>query len=268
MRPARPITLALACLVCACASLPAAAAAVTERATLHAGFSPDRAGASTTISFGFHIQTTDGLAPPPLASIDLHMPAGVDYTDTTLGLAICAPAALQAKGLQGCSPNSRLGFGTAFVEVPFGVGSGQEFPEIQALMGPSHNGNEVILFYANGVTPVSAQLVFEGEVLPDKGAFGSQLKLQVPAIASVPGGPGVSIVDVKSTIGPSRLTYYRHSHGRRIAFHPKGVSVPEHCPRHGFPFMAQFVFQDGSSTSTSTTVPCPARRHRQRSPFS
>lgn len=260
MRTSRLLTVAIAALALAC--LATSAGAETEKVTLQAGFAPDRAGESTTISFGFHIQTTEGLAPPPLAGIDLHMPAGIDYTATTLGLAICKPAALQAKGLAGCPANSRLGFGTAFVEVPFGVGAGHEFPEIQALMGPPHNGNEVVLFYANGETPVLAQLVFEGEVLPDTGAFGSQLKLAVPAISSVPEGPDVSIVNVRSTIGPSGLIYYRHSHGRKIAYHPRGVSVPEHCPRHGFPFLGQFVFQDGTRASASTTVPCPApRRH-------
>jgi hypothetical protein len=254
------LTAALVLLAAAC-SFPAGAAAVSEKATLHAGFSPDRLGAPTTISFGFHIATDEGLAPPPMTSLALRMPAGINYSTTTLGLAICHPEALLAGGLAGCSPNSRLGYGSAFVEVPFGVGSGHEIPEIQAVMGPPRNGNLVVLFYANGVFPVSAQLVFSGEVLPDSGAFGSRLATEVPPITSVPGGPDVSIVSVQSTIGPSHLTYYRHRHGRLVAFHPEGVSVPSRCPRHGFPFAAEFTFQDGSRTSASTTVPCPPRRH-------
>jgi hypothetical protein len=246
----------------ACACLPVRAWATSETATLHAAFTPDRLGASTTISFGFHIATSEGLAPPPLTGLDLRMPAGIDYATTTLGLAICQPAVLEAEGLAGCSPNSRLGFGSAYVEVPFGVGSGHELPEIQALMGPPHDGNLVVLFYADGQTPVEAHLVFTGELLPASGAFGSQLATEVPPIASVPGGPDVSVVSVQSTIGPSQLTYYRHSHGRLVAFHPEGVSVPEHCPRGGFPFRAEFRFQDGSRTVASTTVPCPPRRRR------
>ncbi len=151
---------ALSLLACAC--LPASASATSETATLHAAFTPDRLGASTTISFGFHIATSEGLAPPPLTSLDLRMPAGIDYATTTLGLAICQPAALEAKGVAGCPPNSRLGFGSAYVEVPFGADSGHELPEIQALMGPPHDGNLVVLFYANGQTPVEAHLVFTG----------------------------------------------------------------------------------------------------------
>jgi hypothetical protein len=264
MRKLRPLTaVAAALLVCwSIVDRPAPAAAVTERATLHASFSPNRLGTPTTIGFGFDVSTAEGLAPPPLSDIDLHIPAGMDFTQTTLGLAICNPVSLQAHGLAGCPPNSRLGYGSASVEVPFGTGSGHELPEIQALMGPPHNNNMVVLFYANGQTPVFAQLVFKGEVLPASGAFGSQLATSVPPIPSVPNGPNVSIVSVNATIGPSHLTYYKHRHGHLVAFHPRGVSIPERCPRGGFPFSADFTFQDGSTTSASTTVPCPPRRRR------
>lgn len=251
-------------LLLACAFMPASASATSETATLHAAFTPDRLGASTTISFGFHIATSEGLAPPPLTSLDLRMPAGIDYATTTLGLAICQPAVLEEKGVAGCPPNSRLGFGSAYVEVPFGTDSGHELPEIQALMGPPHDGNLVVLFYANGETPVEAHLVFTGELLPASGAFGSQLAAEVPPIASVPGGPDVSVVSVQSTIGPSQLTYYRHSHGHLVAFHPEGVSVPEHCPRGGFPFSAKFSFQGGSGAQANAAVPCPRRSSHGR----
>jgi hypothetical protein len=254
--------LATLTLVLAGALAPASALAVSEDATLNASFSPDRLGTPTTVTFAFHLATSEGTAPPPLTSLDLKMPAGMNYTTTTLGLAICQPAALLARGLAGCPPNSRLGFGSADVEVPFGTGAGHEIPEVQAVAGPSPNGNLVVLFYANGLYPVSAQLTFSGEVLPAGGHFGSQLAVNVPLVTSVPGGPDVSIVTVTTTIGPSRLTYYRHVHDRLVAFHPQGVSVPEHCPHGGFPFAAEFGFQDASSTSASTTVPCPPARRR------
>jgi hypothetical protein len=251
-------TLAGATVMLALAIAPATAGAMaSEKATLQTSFEPDRLGVSTTIGFSFSVATVEGLAPPPLSNIVLHMPAGMNYTDTNLGLAVCQPETLQREGLKGCPVNSRLGSGSAFVEVPFGDGAGHELPEIQAVMGPSNNGNIVVLFYANGETPVSAQLVFRGEVQPASGIFGSQLATAVPAIPSVPGGNNVAIVSVKATIGPQGLTYYKHVHGRRVAFHPTGIGVPEHCPHGGFPFSADFTFEDGSATSASTTVPCP-----------
>jgi hypothetical protein len=251
------LALALVCLLA-----PASALAVSERATLNASFSPDRLGAPTTITFGFHLETAEGTAPPPLTGLNLKMPAGLNYTRTTLGLAICQPSALLAGGVAGCPADSRLGFGSADVEVPFGTGAGHEIPEVQAVAGPSPKGNLVVLFYANGLYPVSAQLTFSGEVLPAYGRFGSQLATNVPLVTSVPGGPDVSVVSVTSTIGPNHLTYYKHVHGQLVPFRPRGVSVPEHCPRGGFPFAAEFHFEEDGSASASTTVPCPAARHR------
>src|SRR5258707_1210388 len=141
---ARTTLLALSLAVMLIASLPSGAAASGETATLHAGFSPDRLGAGTTISFGFHLATSEGLAPPPL-----------------------------------------------------------------------------------------------------KGAAG---------------GPEVSTGGGKSRMGQSPPLYSRHSHGRRVPFRPKGVSVPEHCPHGGFPFSGEFTFQDGSHTSARTTIPCPREK--------
>jgi hypothetical protein len=258
-------TLAVAATLLACGCTPAAAGALaSETATLKPTFEPDRLGASTTIGFSFTVATTEGLAPPPLTSIDMHMPAGMNYAETNLGLAICQPESLQKEGLAGCPANSRLGSGSAYVEVPFGDGAGQELPEVQAVMGPPNNGNIVVLFYANGKTPVSAQLVFKGEVQPASGIFGSQLVTTVPAIPSVPDGPNVSIVSVKATIGPQGLIYTKHVHGRVVHFRPTGIGVPEHCPHGGFPFSASFTFEDGSSTSTTATVPCPAHSARRK----
>lgn len=252
MTRARTFTLAL--LICGCLAGSAQAA---QTATLQASFIPNRLGASTTIGFGFKIASTTGGLPSPLTHLSLRLPKGMNYVTTTLGLAICRPEALVAKGLSGCSPNSRLGFGSAYVEVPFGQGAGHEIPDIQALMGPPHEGNIVILFYADGRAPVYAQIVFQGELLPGSGPFGGSLDAAIPLIPSVTNGPPVSIIDVKSTIGPDHLTYYKKVHGKTVGYHPQGISVPTTCPKGGFPFSADFSFLDGSTVTATHNVPCP-----------
>jgi hypothetical protein len=235
-------------------------ASAAETATLHTSFSPDRLGASTTIGFGFEIAAADGGIPSPLESLSLKMPPGISYLTTSLGLATCQPAALLARGLAGCSPNSRLGHGSAYVEVPFGASSGREIPDIEALMGPPDGPNFVVLFYANGVEPIDAQFVFEGELIAGSQTLGGSLDAAVPLIPSVAGGPPVSIIRVNATIGPAGLTYYERAHGHTVSFHPRGVSVPLSCPKGGFQFSARFTFQDGTSALASSTVPCPPRR--------
>lgn len=247
------ITLTL--LLCAC--LPAAGQA-QELVSLHTSFTPDRLGAQTTIGFGFTVKTPDGSLPSPLTHIALRIPKGMEYLSTTLGLAICKPKELEAKGLSGCPVNSRLGFGKARVEVPFGSTAGREIPHIYALMGPEHNNNMVVLFYADGREPVFAQLVFEGELLPDSGPFGSNLSTPIPEIKGVTGGPPVSIINVESTIGPEHLLYEKRVHGHIVHFHPRGVEIPDTCPRGGFRFQGDFSFADGTTVRATSTVRCPS----------
>jgi hypothetical protein len=257
----RLVGLGGALLACVLVAAPSTASAIASpTAVLHTSFSPNRLGASTTIGFGFDLTGTNGSVPPPLRSVSLKLPPGINYLTTTLGLAICQPAALLERGLAGCPPNSRLGFGSAYVEVPFGETSGHEIPDIQALMGPPHNGNIVVLFYADGREPVYAQLVFAGELIAGSQTLGGSLNAAIPLVPSVPAGPPVSIVKVRTTIGPAHLTYYERKHGRTISFHPQGVSLPLRCPRGGFAFSAGFSFEDGTSTVANAIVPCPPPR--------
>jgi hypothetical protein len=258
-RSPRPKSLALALAVIAAASAGSVAPAAAETASLHASFSPDRLGASTTIGFSFHLTADGGGLPAPLSTISLTLPPGIDYLSTTLGLSICKPAVLALRGPGGCPPNSRLGSGSALVEVPFGSGAGKEIPEIQAVMGPPAHDNIVVLFYANGLSPILAQIVMQAELVAGSDTLPGRLETQVPLIASVPGGPPVSILSVTAKIGPAGLTYYERRHGHRVAFHPRGVAVPQRCPRGGFRFSARFTFTDATTAATSYSVPCPPR---------
>ncbi len=242
----------------------AAGAQGSQLVKLQASFSPDRYGASTTIDFGFTISSSEGGLPSPLTHVDLRMPPGTNYLTSQLGIDECEAQWLLEKGLSGCPANSRLGKGSAFVEVPFGENAGHEIPEIEALMGPPHNNNVVVLFYANGLAPVYAQIVFQGELLSGGNAFGEDLAAAIPLIPSVTNGPPVSIINVKSTIGPNGLTYYKRVHGRQVGYKPEGISVPEHCPKAGYLFSADFGFLDGSRTTASTRIPCPPPAHRHK----
>jgi hypothetical protein len=257
------LTIVVAVLV-ACCFVPAAAGAA-QTVILRTSFSPDRLGASTTIGFDFHIAGTTGATPSPLTSVRLSLPPGIGYITTTLGLAVCTPARLLGKGLDGCSPNSRLGTGTALVEAPLGSESVHETAGVQLLMGPPRQGKLVVLFYTTALDPIPAELVFQGELLTGSEVLGGSLEIAVPLVASIPDALPVSILSVQARIGPSGLTYYRRARGRSVAFHPQGVSVPTSCPAGGFRFSANFSFLDGSSAVADSTVPCPsARRGRSR----
>jgi hypothetical protein len=243
------------------ATLPAPAAAA-ERAALQVRFSPERLGQSTTVGFSYQL-TGEGGVPPPLTRIVLHTTAGLSYLGSTLGLAFCEPLQLVLFGAGGCPANSRIGSGSAQVAVPLGPGGTAETASIQAFMARPQGEQFVVLFTARGTSPVAAQLFFQAEWNPGSGSAAGSLNTAVPLVPTVPNGADVSIVSASATLGPGDYFYTRRVHGRTVRFRPRGVSLPERCPRGGFPFSAQFYFSDGSSTSASADVSCP-RPHSVR----
>lgn len=244
-----------ACLVL-CGCLPEAATG-SQIVKIDTGYSPNQLGANTTVSFGFRIASAAGGVPSPLISVDLRLPSGMGLFTSTLGLDTCYPEPLLALGPEGCPSNARIGFGRAIAEVLVEHQIMTEPATVTAYMGPSDHERIVVLFYADGESPVSAQLVFPGQLYSDSGAYGERLSTAVPLIPTMPDGPDISVVRFESTIGPRHLTYTQRVHGRTVRFRPAGITVPERCPRGGFPFAAEFDFQDGSHVVARHRVPCP-----------
>jgi hypothetical protein len=147
-RPAAALIVAYVCIV--------SSASAAQTATLKVAFSPDRAGARTTITLSLRIF---GSPPAPVTSFDLRLPAGMGIATSTLGEANCRRAALLALGLAGCSPDARLGFGTATAVVPLEPHSVQETATTEALMGEPAEDRLEVLFYLEASSPVYAQLV-------------------------------------------------------------------------------------------------------------
>lgn len=224
---------------------------------LKVAFDPDRPGARTTIELALQMSGPEGIPPSPVTSLNLRLPAHMGIATTTLGQANCDPADLIEGGLHGCSANARIGFGDAVAVVPFGPESVPEKVSINALMGPPSGDRLEVLFYAEGLSPVYAQLVFPGVVLADTDPFGERIDTQIPLVTAWPEGPNVALESFDSTIGPLHLTYHRQVNGKTISYHPHGVSVPKKCPRGGYPFAAELTFEDGSETTADYNVPCP-----------
>jgi hypothetical protein len=157
-----------------------------------------------------------------------------------------------------------MGYGTALTEIAFGPEIVKETADIAIVRAPTNARQFALLFYANGRTPVDAQIVFRGLLAPAPAPFGGSIHIDVPLVPSLPEAPDVSVIRVRSTIGPHRLTYFEEVNGRRVAYEPHGIPLPDRCPRGGFQFAGEFSFQDGSHASARTAVPCPGSRSRRR----
>jgi hypothetical protein len=253
----------LAALAALCVYSPSPARSAPT-VSLRAALRPERLGAGTTIKFGFTIATPAGQAPSPVTEIDLRYPANLGIGTSGLGLATCSPRTLEVLGPPGCPVNSVMGYGSAQVEVPFGPELLEETARTTTFMAPVQGGHLSLLFYADGETPVYAQLVFPGLVLPAPAPFGGTLDTALPLVPTVPGAADASIVKFSSTLGPSHVTYYEYARGKRIAYRPRGILLPRVCPSGGFQFAAELSFYDGREASAETTVPCPrSTKHRR-----
>ncbi len=223
---------------------------------------PERLGAGTTIHFGLRIDTPDGQLPSPVTEIDLLYPTELGVATSGLGFATCRRAVLEADGPPGCPTNSRMGYGSAVVEVPFGPEIVREIARISLISGPVQHGHLGLLFYVNAESPVSAQLVFPGLVLPAQEPFGGDLHTNLPLVPTLPGIPDAAVVEFHTTLGPSHITYYEYTRHKTIAYHPEGILLPHTCPRGGFPFAVHLTFQDAGSATAHTIVPCPVAQAR------
>jgi hypothetical protein len=248
-------TVVIAALACLCLT---AVAQASETARLITRFIPNRLGASTTIAFDLTIASSNGQPVSPLTVFDLHMPAGMSLVGSTLGLATCDPVRLEALGLAGCSPNARIGDGSASLQIAFATNVIEVQADITALLGQSRGAQLTVLLYIELVSPVSGQLILSaGRLFEAAGPFGNHLETTLPVISAVEGGPDVAITRFSATLGPLHLTYYMRVHGRTVHFKPEGILVPTRCPRDGFPFSAGLGFIDGTHLIVYSTVPCP-----------
>jgi hypothetical protein len=267
MQRAILLTAAVCLWTCAPARAAAGAAAQASAARtvkLNAGFSPERLGAGTAVHLGFRITAPAGQAPVPLSEVEVGYPAELGIGSSSLGLSSCSIERLRALGLPGCPANSLMGYGSALVEVPFETGPVLEHARLTLLSAPVEDGRLGLIFLASGESPVLAEFIFPGFVLPAGPPFGGILATSLPPIPSVPGGPDAAVVRMQTTIGSHNILYTENVGGKIVRFRPDGVLLPSVCPRGGFLFNVRLTFQDSSESGASTTVPCPRGRAARR----
>lgn len=236
------------------------ASGASEQVSMHAWFTPYRLGASTTIGFSFKIQSPPHTVPQPLIGINLELPHDIGAATSDLGLADCTPNAFFENGIAGCPPNSLVGKATATATVPIGPALISEQVHIGLTATASESKNLEILYAAEGLTPVFSQLTFRGEILEANPPYGEEIDTFIPPIETLPEAPYASVVSMSATIGPEGITYYKRSHGKRVAYHPEGIGLPARCPSGGFHFAGTFTFLDEATKTLRVVIPCPARQ--------
>lgn len=225
----------------------AAGAAPTDQ--IHPSFTQNKLGAGTDVSFRVVTSEVDNNGiPPQLLESVTYLPKGMGIH--TKGFATCTPALLEEGGIEAC-PKASLA-GPAGISHSIVVLAGEPLVEpttIQPVNGGTENGHLTLLFYVNGASPVSIQLVLVGTLIPyNQGPYGMKLVVPVPLVPTLPGAPDASVIDFSLVVGTSI-----HKQGKTIS----NVTVPTKCPKGGFPWKGEFGYFGGLRASATAVSPCP-----------
>lgn len=148
-----------------------------------------------------------------------------------------------------------MGVGIAVAAVPLGPEAIYEQTRASIVRAPEAGDRIAMYFNVEGNTPVLARLVLPG-VLTSSGSGYESIDIHVPLVEGVVGGGDVSVVSLRATLGPRSLTYYEHTSRGYVPYKPRGILLPNRCPRRGFHFTVRLSFASGQSASAKAAVGC------------
>jgi hypothetical protein len=208
-------------------------------------FSPDRLGAGTAFTLAIKFTSELGV-PSPVRKAIVHLPAGLGIN--LRGIGTCSKTRLAARGPRACPPSSLVGSGSAVLAGQLGLRVYKENATLTAFRGPNQGGHPTLEISGQGLTPLDLRVTFTGVLLADNAPYGQQLVMSIPAVPTIPLEPNAATTRFSLTIGG----------GKGASAHARGaIRVPHACPAEGFPFAANFTFEDGSSGEASTALSCP-----------
>jgi hypothetical protein len=230
----------------------------SQTARLGVTFAPYRLGHAASVSFHTQISAAHGQTPSPLSELVMHYPSSLGFAVSGLGTATCSERTLEDRGPRGCPTDSLMGRGSVVVVIPVGPETVEENATVAILRAPQEGGI-AMFFYAEGIEPVLADVIFNGLLSEGTGPGSENIFVSVPLVQGLPGGPNVAVVALRATFGPLGLTYLERTRGKLVPYRPQGILLPNRCPAGGFRFSADFTFQDGTHSVAGARVPCPPR---------
>jgi hypothetical protein len=118
---------------------------------------------------------------------------------------------------------------------------------VQAFFAPK----EELIFYANAPSPISAQVYVGGTIHPASPPYAYEFESAIPLVESVPGAAAVSTEEIDIKVGAA----YKKN-GKVHSY----ITLPNKCPKGGFPLKAEVTFESGESVTTTYKAPCPKKK--------
>jgi len=203
-------------------------------------------GAGAALKTEYTISGTEyGGFPPPLIGVKFYGPASAKLHPQ--GFGTCAPEVIEKSGPAPCPKSSVAGpKGSASGVVSFGTERVAETVSVQPFFAPGGN----LEFFADGVSPVSIEILSKGKVVSSSPPFGPTVEAEVPLIESVPGALDASAKAINVTVGAA------YKKGKKTTYY---ITVPKKCPKGGFPLKTVMSFLGGATAEATYSAPCPKR---------
>ncbi len=205
-------------------------------------------GAGAAVEAEYKITGTEypGGFPAPLIGATFYLPAGTKLHPQ--GFVTCPLSTLEGNaGPEGCPKKSQASpVGVAGVANEIGGTPVTENATLQAFF--AENGG--LNFYANGSSPISAQIVAKGRFVNAAAPYGPKLTVEVPLVEALPGAPDVSTTSIKIKVGAA------FKQGKKVISYG---SLPNKCPKGGFPVKSELTFLGGAVVTANYKAPCPKK---------
>ncbi len=212
--------------------------------------SGDILGAPAAVEFEFTIRgkevTND--SPSQLRGVNVWAPKGVKLT--TSGFVTCTLQTLELKGPEACPKKSQASpVGSVEASDTIAGEAIKEKGTVQAFFAPKGE----LIFYANAPSPISAQVYVGGTIHPASGLYAYEFESEIPLVESVPGAAAVSTEAVTLKVGAA------FKKGKKITSY---ITLPNKCPKGGFPLKAEMKFESGETVVTEYHAPCPKKKRK------
>jgi hypothetical protein len=199
---------------------------------------------SITLGVTMKTGSSDGTRASPWRNVHVFFPAGA--TANASSFPTCDPAKLEASGPSVCPAKSIIGKGSAVVEAT-PIIDVLNVP-ITVVNGPKAGGNPQIFFYAFATEPIQVSYVIKGVLKKNKGKWSYDLDVPIQRLQPVSGVQDVVIMDFKVNVGAKIK-----KNGKTIPY----IVSPRKCPKTGFPFAADWTYEDGGTLHKDWTIACP-----------
>jgi len=212
-------------------------------------------GAGSAVHAEYQIEGTEyGGFPPPIVGVNFYLPSGTKLHTT--GFPTCAKSTLEQTGPSACSKGSAAGpVGNVLGIVSFGSERVEEKATLESFYAPGGG----LLFFTNGHSPVSLEILANGKYtnLTGGGGFGPVLKTEVPLVSTVPGAPYASVKSIDVRAGSA----YK-SHGKTVYY----GRLPKKC-KGGLKVKTEVIFDKEGAlpiqpepVTATYTAPCPRKK--------